>query len=63
MANIRYDLPDDLHWNLKRRAADERITLKDLVTKALQQYLEQTPPPPTIFDQQAEKQNTDEGGG
>lgn len=63
MANIRYDLPDDLHWNLKRRAADERITLKGLVTKALQQYLEQNPPPPTLFDQQAEKQKGDQGGG
>jgi len=62
MANIRYDIPDDLHWNLKRRAVDERMSLKDLVVKALQQYLEQNPPPPTIFDQ-AEKQKRNQGGG
>lgn len=44
MGNIRFNLPDDLHWDLKRRATDERITLKELVMKALQEYLEQHPP-------------------
>jgi len=56
MGNFHIRFPDDLHWNLKKRAMDERMSLKDLVTKVLQQYLEQNPPPPTIFDQ-AENHN------
>jgi hypothetical protein len=62
MANIRYDLPDDLHWNLKRRAADERITLKELVIKALRYYLEKNPPPPSMFDYRIGKEAPDKGG-
>jgi hypothetical protein len=62
MANIRYDLPDDLHWNLKRRAADERMSLKDLVVKALRYYLEKSPSPAMLFDSHAEKQNVNRKG-
>ena len=62
MANIRYDIPDGLHWDLKRRAVDERMSLKDLVTKALQYYLDHNPPPRTLFDEEAKKQSKTGGG-
>jgi len=34
------DFPDDLHKRAKIRAAEEEITLKELILKALQEYLE-----------------------
>ena len=37
-------IPDNIHLDLKRRAIDERISLKDLIVKALQEYIEQHPP-------------------
>jgi len=37
--NIR-DFPEDLHHKAKIQAAVERITLKDLIIKALTEYLE-----------------------
>jgi predicted HicB family RNase H-like nuclease len=36
--NLR-DMPDDLHRRAKAAAAMEGITLKELVIKALEQYL------------------------
>ncbi len=33
------DFPDDLHHKAKVQAALERITLKDLISKALRDYL------------------------
>lgn len=36
--NIR-DFPEDLHHKAKIQAAVERITLKDLIIKALVEYL------------------------
>ena len=36
--NLR-DMPDDLHRRAKVQAAMEGITLKDLVIKALEEYL------------------------
>lgn len=55
MGNVRINLPDELHWDLKRRAIDERIPLKELITKALEEYLKQHPPGPTLFDRPARK--------
>lgn len=56
MGNVRISLPDDLHRNLKRRAIDEDISLKELMTKALQEYVEQHPPmQPTLFEQSSNK--------
>ena len=37
--NIR-DFPEDLHHKAKIQAAIEKITLKELITKALTEYLE-----------------------
>ena len=37
--NIR-DFPEDLHHKAKVQAAVERTTLKDLIVKALREYLE-----------------------
>ena len=37
--NIR-DFPEDLHHKAKVQAAMEKITLKELITKALTEYLE-----------------------
>lgn len=55
MGKALVDMSDELHRNLRRRAIDEGISLKELMKKALQQYLEQNPPSPTLFDQQGEK--------
>lgn len=54
MGNVRINLPDNLHRNLKRRAIDEGIPMRDLLVKALQKYIEQNPPlPPTVTPDQA----------
>ena len=44
MGNVRIELPDNLHRNLKRRAIDEDMPMRDLLIKALQQYIENNPP-------------------
>jgi len=56
MGNVRINLPDNLHRNLKRRAIDEGIPMRELLVKALQEYIEQHPPlPPTVTSDQASK--------
>jgi predicted HicB family RNase H-like nuclease len=37
--NLR-DFPEELHYKAKIQAAVERITLKDLIIKAVTEYLE-----------------------
>lgn len=44
MGKALINFPDDLHKDLKRRAIDEGISLKELIVKALQEYIEQHPP-------------------
>ena len=44
MGNVRIDLPDNLHRNLKRRAIDEDMPMRDILIKALQEYIENNPP-------------------
>lgn len=44
MGNVRIDLPDNLHRNLKRRTIDEDMPMRDLLIKALQEYIENNPP-------------------
>ena len=46
MGNFQVTLPDDLHWRLKARACDEHLSLRALVFKALEEYLQQHPPEP-----------------
>ncbi len=48
MGDVRIDLPDNLHRNLKRRAIDEGMPMRDLLIKALQEYIEHNPPLPPI---------------
>lgn len=52
MGNIRINLKDSLHKNLKRRAIDEGIPMKVLLVKALEEYVERNPPlaPPSTED-------------
>jgi len=60
MGDVRIDLPDNLHRNLKRRAIDEGIPMKDLLIKALQEYIENHPPlPPTLTSTQAPEEARD----
>jgi plasmid stability protein len=40
MGRIHYELPDDLHRELKARAALEGVTLKDLIIRFLTEGLE-----------------------
>jgi len=47
-------IPDNIHLDLKRRAIDERIPLKELIVKALQEYLEQHPPVQQALFEQSE---------
>jgi hypothetical protein len=44
--NIR-DFPEDLHHKVKVQAAVERITFKDLLIRALREYLERRAGPHT----------------
>jgi plasmid stability protein len=37
--NVNYDIPDDLHRLLKIRAAEEGVTLKDLIIRLLTEGL------------------------
>ena len=39
MKQYMMDLPDELHRDAKVRAAQEGITLKDLIIKAVEAYL------------------------
>jgi plasmid stability protein len=39
VVNINYELPADLHRQLKVRAAEEGVTLKDLIVRYLQEGL------------------------
>jgi hypothetical protein len=41
---VRIVLPDELHRDLKRRAIDEGMPLKDLIEKALSKYILENPP-------------------
>jgi len=41
---VRIVLPDELHRDLKRRAIDEGMTLKELIEKALAKYIFENPP-------------------
>ena len=40
MGHVRMVLPDDLHFDLKRQALEERISLTTLLIKALSEYLD-----------------------
>ena len=39
VGHVRLVLPEDLHFDLKRQALEERISLTTLLMKALQEYL------------------------
>lgn len=41
---VRIVLPDELHRDLKRRAIDEGVPLKELIEKALDKYILENPP-------------------
>jgi len=41
---VRIVLPDELHRDLKRRAIDEGMPLKELIEKALAKYISENPP-------------------
>ena len=41
---VRIVLPDELHRDLKRRAIDEGVPLKELIEKALSKYISENPP-------------------
>lgn len=41
---VRIVLPDELHRDLKRRAIDEGMPLKELIEKALAKYISGNPP-------------------
>jgi len=41
---VRIVLPDELHRDLKRRAIDEEMPLKDLIERALAKYITDNPP-------------------
>lgn len=40
MGNVRLSLPEELHQDLKHEAIDQRIALKDLIVKVLQEYID-----------------------
>lgn len=41
---VRIVVPDELHRDLKRRAIDEGMSLKELIEKALAKYISENPP-------------------
>jgi len=41
---VRIVLPDELHRDLKRRAIDEGMPLKELIERALAKYISEYPP-------------------
>jgi metal-responsive CopG/Arc/MetJ family transcriptional regulator len=62
MGNVRINLSDNLHRNLKRRAIDEGIPMREVLIKALQEYIERYPPLPlTGALDQAAKRAHDKG--
>ena len=63
MGKALIDIPDEVHWNLKRRAIDEHISLKELAVKALREYIDRHPPMrQTLFEQSAGQEEAKEGG-
>lgn len=40
MGHVRLVLPDELHFDLKRQALEERVSLTTLLIKALGEYLD-----------------------
>ena len=42
---IHYEIPDDLHRELKVRAAQEGVTLKELIVRYLTEGLDRRPDP------------------
>ena len=44
MGHVRISIEDNLHKNLKRRAIDEGIPMRELLVKALEEYVERNPP-------------------
>ncbi|MBL7209201.1 MAG: hypothetical protein ISS52_03810 [Dehalococcoidia bacterium] len=44
MGKVLVSISDELHRDLKRRAIDENVTLKQLLQRALQQYMERYTP-------------------
>ena len=46
MGHVRISIEDSLHKNLKRRAIDEGIPMRELMVKALEEYVERNPPLP-----------------
>lgn len=62
MGKALVNFPDDLHRNLKRRAIDEGIPLKELIIKTAHEYIERHPPRPTLFEQALREQKVKEGG-
>ncbi len=44
MGKVLISIPDELHKDLKRRAIDESVSLKELIQRALQQYMERYTP-------------------
>lgn len=44
MGKALINFPDDLHKDLKRRAIDEGISLKELIVKTAREYIDQHPP-------------------
>lgn len=59
MPTVRVLLPEELHKDLKHRAIDEGIPLKNLIEKALQEYIGDHPPMQhrTLFDQATQGQH------
>lgn len=41
--NVNYKIPDDLHRALKIRAAEEGVTLKDLIIRLLTEAVQSKP--------------------
>lgn len=44
MGHINYDIPEDLHRALKVRAAQEGVTLKELIIRLLREGLRKSKP-------------------
>lgn len=44
MGQLRISIGNDLHKNLKRRAIDEGVPMRDLLVKVLEEYVEHNPP-------------------
>jgi hypothetical protein len=44
MGHLRISVEDSLHKNLKRRAIDEGIPMRELLVKALEEYVDRNPP-------------------